>query len=195
LRKIFIEVIIAPDYEPEAFQLLSKKKNLRLLKLNIGQKIVAGYDYKRVAGGLLVQSQDIKGVNDIEIKPVTQRPPTEEEWAGLKFAWKIVKWVKSNAVIYCLKDRTIGIGAGQMSRVDSSMFAIQKAERSGLPLKGTVVASDAFFPFRDGIDVAAEAGATAIIQPGGSVRDDEVIEAANEQNMAMIFTGIRHFRH
>jgi phosphoribosylaminoimidazolecarboxamide formyltransferase/IMP cyclohydrolase len=195
LRKIFIEVIVAPDYEPDAHQLLSKKKNLRVLKLNIESEIVAGHDYKRVTGGLLIQSLDIKRVDDLDLKVVTQRTPTEEEWAGLKFAWKVVKWIKSNAVIFCLKDRTIGIGAGQMSRVDSSMFAIDKAKRSGLSLSDTVVASDAFFPFRDGVDVAAEAGTTAIIQPGGSVRDEEVIQAANEHNMAMVFTGIRHFRH
>ncbi|UCE04716.1 MAG: bifunctional phosphoribosylaminoimidazolecarboxamide formyltransferase/IMP cyclohydrolase, partial [bacterium] len=194
-RKIFIEVIIAPEYEPDAFQLLAKKKNLRLLMLNIEQGIAAGYDYKRVAGGLLIQTQDALGLNDLKFNAVTQRIPTDEEWAGLKFAWKVVKWVKSNAVIFCLKDRTIGIGAGQMSRVDSSIFAIEKARRSGLSLSSTVVASDAFFPFRDGVDAAAEAGATAIIQPGGSVRDEEVIQAANEHNMAMVFTGVRHFRH
>jgi len=195
LKKIFIEVIIAPDFEPDALRLLSKKKNLRLLKLDIEHRIVAGYDYKRVAGGLLIQSQDIKDVNDIEFKVVSQRQPTDEEWITFKFAWKIIKWIKSNAVIFCLKDRTIGIGAGQMSRVDSSIFAVDKAKRSGLSLSGTVVASDAFFPFRDGVDAVAEAGATAVIQPGGSVRDEEVIQAANEHNMAMVFTGIRHFRH
>ena len=159
------------------------------------QEIVASYDYKRVAGGLLIQSQDITSVVDKDLKVVTERHPTEEEWAGLTFAWKVVKWVKSNAVIFCLKDRTIGIGAGQMSRVDSSMFAVKKAKNAGLSLDGTVVASDAFFPFRDGVDAAAEAGATAIIQPGGSIRDEEVVQAANEHNMTMVFTGIRHFRH
>jgi len=195
LEKIFIEVIIAPDYEPEALQLLSKKKNVRLLKLEVDTEVVETYDYKRVAGGLLIQTQDIRSVDDIELKVVTQRQPTDEEWDALKFAWKVVKWVKSNAVIFCLNDRTIGIGAGQMSRVDSSIFAADKAKRAGLTLSGTVVASDAFFPFRDGVDTAAEAGATAIIQPGGSVRDEEVIQAANEHNLAMVFTGIRHFRH
>ncbi len=195
LNKIFIEVIVAPDYEQEALQLLSKKKNLRLLKLNIDSKISTWYDYKRVAGGLLIQSLDNKSVSDVELKVISQRQPTTEEWEALKFAWKVVKWVKSNAVVFCLKDRTIGIGAGQMSRVDSSMFAIDKAKRAGLSLSSTVVASDAFFPFRDGVDAAAEAGATAIIQPGGSVRDEEVIQAANEHNLAMVFTGVRHFRH
>jgi phosphoribosylaminoimidazolecarboxamide formyltransferase/IMP cyclohydrolase len=195
LREIFIEVIIASDYEPEAFQLLAKKKNLRLLKLDMQQGFYEEYDYKRVAGGILIQSQDIKSLADLEFKIVTQRQPIEDEWIALKFAWKVVKWVKSNAVIFCLNDRTIGIGAGQMSRVDSSLFAVDKAKRSGLSLQGTVVASDAFFPFRDGVDAAAEAGATAIIQPGGSVRDEEVIQAADEHKMAMVFTGIRHFRH
>ncbi len=195
LSDIFIEVIIAPGYDSEAFQLLSKKKNLRLLQLDLQQGLAPDYDFKRVAGGLLIQSQDLKTVADLEFKVVTSRSPSDEEWAGLKFAWKVVKWVKSNAVIFCLKDRTIGIGVGQMSRVDSSIFAVDKAKRSGLSLKGTVVASDAYFPFRDGVDAAAEAGATAIIQPGGSVRDEEVIQAANEHNLAMVFTGIRHFRH
>ena len=195
LKEIFIEVVIAPGYEPDAFQLLSKKKNLRLLELDIQKNMPAEYDYKRVAGGLLIQNQNIKSVEDLEFNVVTQRIPTEEEWSALKFAWNVVKWVKSNAVIFCKKDRTIGIGAGQMSRVDSSMFAVDKAKRSGLSLQGTVVASDAFFPFRDGIDAAARAGATAVIQPGGSVRDKQVVQAANEHNMAMVFTGVRHFRH
>lgn len=195
LRKIFIEVIIAPDYDSEAFNLLCKKKNLRLLKMNLDQKTAAELNYKRVAGGLLVQDEDTKGVDDLQLKVVSKRQPTDEEMEALKFAWKIVKWVKSNAVIYCLQDRTIGIGAGQMSRVDSSMLAVDKAKRAGLSLSRTVVASDAFFPFRDGVDAAAEAGVTAVIQPGGSVRDEEVIQAANEHNLVMVFTGIRHFRH
>ena len=195
LRNIFIEVIIAPDYEPDALQLLSKKKNLRLLKLDLKQGLPIESNYRKVAGGLLIQSEDIKGVDDIEFKVVSQRQPTADEWAAIKFGWKVVKWVKSNAVIYCRDDRTIGIGAGQMSRVDSSMLAVDKAGRANLDLAGTAVASDAFFPFRDGVDAAAEAGATAVIQPGGSVRDGEVIQAANELNLAMVFTGMRHFRH
>ena len=195
LRKIFIEVIIAPEFESAALQLLSKKKNLRLIRFDFTRDLRSGFDLKRVAGGLLIQSQDIKIMDDSELSVVTQRAPSDDELEGLKFAWKVVKWVKSNAVIFCLKDRTIAIGAGQMSRVDSSMFAVQKAKNSGLSLHGAVVASDAFFPFRDGVDAAAEAGATAIIQPGGSVRDEEVIQAANEHNMAMVFTKIRHFRH
>lgn len=195
LSEIFIEVIVAPDYEADAFQILAKKKNLRLLKLEILPAIAKDVDLKRVAGGVLVQSPDDKTIDDLSLQVVSKRAPTETEWAGLRFAWKVVKWVKSNAVVFCLPDRTIGIGAGQMSRVDSSLLAVEKARRSGLSLQGTVVASDAFFPFRDGVDAAADAGATAIIQPGGSVRDAEVIEAANEHDMAMIFTGIRHFRH
>ncbi|MCI0514746.1 bifunctional phosphoribosylaminoimidazolecarboxamide formyltransferase/IMP cyclohydrolase, partial [candidate division KSB1 bacterium] len=195
LKEIFIEVIVAPDFDPHAFELLAKKKNLRLIQLDLNQKSVAEFDYKRVSGGLLIQDSDAKTVAEIDLKVVSQRQPTPDEWQGLKFAWNVVKWVKSNAVIYCLDDRTIGIGAGQMSRVDSSLLAIDKATRAGLSLAGTVVASDAFFPFRDGVDAAAEAGATAIIQPGGSVRDEEVIQAANEHDLAMVFTGIRHFRH
>ena len=152
-------------------------------------------NYKRVAGGMLVQDEDVKTVEELELKVVTKRQPNADELKALKFAWRVVKWVKSNAVIFCSADRTIGIGAGQMSRVDSSMFAVDKAKRAGLSLAETVVASDAFFPFRDGVDAAAEAGATAIIQPGGSVRDEEVIKAADEQNLAMVFTGVRHFRH
>ncbi|HEX9973217.1 MAG TPA: bifunctional phosphoribosylaminoimidazolecarboxamide formyltransferase/IMP cyclohydrolase [bacterium] len=195
LKDIFIEVIVAPDFDQHAFELLAKKKNLRLIQQDLNQKTAVEFDYKRVSGGLLIQGSDTKTVAEIELKVVSQRQPTSREWQGLKFAWNVVKWVKSNAVIYCLDDRTIGIGAGQMSRVDSSLLAIDKATRAGLSLAGTVVASDAFFPFRDGVDAAAEAGATAIIQPGGSVRDEEVIQAANEHNLAMVFTGARHFRH
>ncbi len=195
LRKIFIEVIVAPDFADEALELLSKKKNLRLLKMKMNQEKINELNYKRVAGGMLIQDEDIKIVEELELKVVTKRKPTEKELDALKFAWRVVKWVKSNAVIFCSVDRTIGVGAGQMSRVDSSMFAVDKAKRAGLSLAGTVVASDAFFPFRDGVDAAAEAGATAIIHPGGSVRDEEVIQAADEQNLAMVFTGIRHFRH
>ena len=195
LKDIFIEVIVAPEYEAEALAILSKKKHLRMLKIKMEKNQFVGLNFKHVAGGLLIQDEDSKDVNDIELKVVSKRPPTNDEVTALKFAWNVVKWVKSNAVIFCLKDRTIGIGAGQMSRVDSSLFAVEKARRAGLSLKGTVVASDAFFPFRDGVEAVAEAGATAIIQPGGSVRDDEVIQAANQHNLAMIFTGIRHFRH
>lgn len=195
LKQIFIEVVVAPDFEKEALELLQKKKNLRLLKIKPEREIIVEKNLRKVAGGLLIQDEDIVDLDEQNLKIVSKRKPTTDEMAALKFAWKVVKWVKSNAVIFCHKDRTIGIGAGQMSRVDSSRFAVEKATAAGLSLAGTVVASDAFFPFRDGVDAAAQAGATAIIQPGGSVRDEEVIQAADEQNMTMIFTGIRHFRH
>jgi len=195
LRKIFIEVIVAPDFDDQALQLLTKKKNIRLLKLDISLEEKTELNYKRVAGGFLVQDEDLIDLDESKLQVVSRRKPTTDEMNAMKFAWKVVKWVKSNAIVFALKDRTIGIGAGQMSRVDSSQFAMEKAKNAGLSLEGTVVASDAFFPFRDGVDVAAEAGATAIIQPGGSVRDEEVIQAANEHNMAMVFTAIRHFRH
>ena len=151
-------------------------------------------DIKTISGGMLIQEIDRKP-SEQEYKVVTKRKPTDKEWEALKFGWKVVKWVKSNSVIFVQSDRTLGIGAGQMSRVDSSRFAVAKARDAGLDLKGSAVASDAFFPFRDGVDAAAAAGATAIIQPGGSIRDNEVIEAADEHNMTMVFTGVRHFRH
>ncbi|HDP99916.1 MAG TPA: bifunctional phosphoribosylaminoimidazolecarboxamide formyltransferase/IMP cyclohydrolase [bacterium] len=195
LHKIFIEVIAAPDFEPDALQLLTKKKNVRILKLNSNELLDAELNLRKVAGGLLVQDEDILSLSESELQVVSRRQPTTDEMQAMKFAWKVVKWVKSNAVVFCRKDRTIGIGAGQMSRVDSSQFAVEKAGKAGLSLLGTVAASDAFFPFRDGVDAAAKAGATAIIQPGGSVRDEEVIQAADEHEMAMVFTGIRHFRH
>jgi phosphoribosylaminoimidazolecarboxamide formyltransferase / IMP cyclohydrolase len=152
-------------------------------------------DLRSVIGGLLVQDKDRAELTDPERRVVSARPPTADELKAMLFAWKVVKHVKSNAIVYAAKDRTLGIGAGQMSRVDSSRVAAWKAGESGLSLKGSAVASDAFFPFADGLIAAAEAGATAAIQPGGSIRDDDVIRAANEQNMAMILTGVRHFRH
>jgi phosphoribosylaminoimidazolecarboxamide formyltransferase/IMP cyclohydrolase len=195
LKDIFIEVIVAPAFEADALEVLATKKNLRLIQLNLSEPLATELDYKRVAGGFLVQQADVIAEDLAAMKVVTQRQPTATEWKALQFAWKVVKWVKSNAVIFCQADRTIGIGAGQMSRVDSSMLAIDKARRAGLSVAGTVVASDAFFPFRDGVDAAAAAGATAIIQPGGSVRDREVIQAADEHQLTMVFTGVRHFRH
>ncbi|MBN2010315.1 bifunctional phosphoribosylaminoimidazolecarboxamide formyltransferase/IMP cyclohydrolase [candidate division KSB1 bacterium] len=196
LSKIFIEVIVAPEFSLEALELLRKKKNVRLLTLPFEQQnIRSGMVIKDVLGGILVQEQDGFGIDDCELKVVTNRQPAEKEWAGLKFGWKVVKWVKSNAIVFTTHDRTIGIGAGQMSRVDSVILAGDKAKRAGLSLEGTIMASDAFFPFRDGIDSAAAVGVTAIIQPGGSVRDEDVITAANEHNIAMVFTGMRHFRH
>ncbi len=196
---VFTEVVIAPDYTKEALEILTRKKNIRLLKV---PEITKGRSAKkqtpftrRVTGGLLLQDRDLGDVDLDKAKVVTKRQPTADEMEALKFAWKIVKYVKSNAVIYATKDQLVGVGAGQMSRVDSSKLAIIKAGNAGLSTKGSVVASDAFFPFRDGIDEAARAGATAAVQPGGSVRDQEVIDAANEHDMAMIFTGMRHFRH
>jgi phosphoribosylaminoimidazolecarboxamide formyltransferase/IMP cyclohydrolase len=151
-----------------------------------------GFDFKRVSGGLLVQEKDEALLGEVGMKVVTEREPTPAETEALQFAWRVAKHVKSNSIVYATADRTVGIGAGQMSRVDSAKIAATKARSS---LKGTVVASDAFFPFRDGVDALAEAGATAVIQPGGSMRDPEVIEAANEHGMAMVFTGMRHFKH
>ncbi len=195
LSPLFIEVIVAPDFETAAFELLARKKNLRLLKLKSEPENRVEFSVRKVAGGLLIQDEDVLDLDEAKLKTVSRRKPTAGELDALRFAWQVVKWVKSNAVVFCLKDRTVGIGAGQMSRVDSSRFAVEKARAAGLSLEGTVVASDAFFPFRDGVEAAAAAGATAIIQPGGSVRDEEVIQAADEKNMAMIFTGVRHFRH
>lgn len=193
ITSTFMEAVIAPGYSAEAMEVFKKNKNLRVLQAPIFAGSHPGdLDVKKVVGGLLVQDRDLGHVEEKDLKVVTRRKPTEEELKALLFAWKVCKHVKSNAVVYTLKDRTVGIGAGQMSRVDSSKIAGIKAQSS---LKGTVVASDAFFPFRDGVDTVAEAGATAIIQPGGSLRDNEVIEAANEHGVAMVFTGMRHFRH
>ena len=153
------------------------------------------FDFKRVGGGLLVQTVDTARITRADIKVVTKRAPTEQELRDLLFAWRVAKYVKSNAIVYCKDNMTVGVGAGQMSRVDSARIAAIKAENNGLTVVGSVVASDAFFPFRDGLDVLAKAGATAVIQPGGSVRDAEVIAAADEHNLAMVFTGFRHFRH
>lgn len=196
IHEVFTEAVIAPGFEPEALQLLKSKKNVRLLKCaECTRKQEAGWDFKRVQGGLLLQDQDLFNLRDIKLEVVSKRVPTDDEWTAMKFGWRVAKWVKSNAIVFTAKDHTLGIGAGQMSRVDSSKFAIAKAHFHGLSLAGSALASDAFFPFRDAVDVAAEAGATAIIQPGGSIRDQEVIAAADEQNMAMVFTGVRHFRH
>jgi phosphoribosylaminoimidazolecarboxamide formyltransferase / IMP cyclohydrolase len=189
----FLEVLIAPAYTPEALALLEAKKNVRVLTVPLGP--VRQTDFKRVGGGLLVQSADFAPVTEAELKVVTKRAPTAQELTDLLFAWRVAKYVKSNAIVYCKDSMTIGVGAGQMSRVDSARIARIKAENAGLAIAGCVVASDAFFPFRDGLDVLAQAGATAVIQPGGSMRDAEVINAADEQGLAMVFTGFRHFRH
>lgn len=194
ISEIFSEVIIAPEFEAEARALLSKKKNLRLMRL-IKALPQGGRDTRSVVGGLLVQDTDSSAIPELEHKVVSGRPPTKDEIEAMEFGWKVVKHVKSNAIVYAGKDRTLGIGAGQMSRVDSSRIAVWKAKEAGLSLKGSAVCSDAFFPFPDGLIAAAEAGATAAIQPGGSVKDPDVIAAANEHNVAMVFTGMRHFRH
>jgi len=190
----FFEAVIAPGYEKDAIRLLSRKKNLRVMQVDMksfkGKK--QKFQLKNVAGGLLIQEGDYHTLDRKKVRVVSRRKPTEEELSALFFAWKVCKHVKSNAIVLARKDRTVGIGAGQMSRVDSAKLAIEKAR---IPTKGSVVASDAFIPFRDGLDVVASAGATAIIQPGGSIRDEEVIKAANEHGMAMVFTGIRHFKH
>jgi phosphoribosylaminoimidazolecarboxamide formyltransferase/IMP cyclohydrolase len=194
ISEIFSEVIIAPDFEPAARAILQKKKNLRLIRaLTNPAEARPVTDIRSVAGGLLVQDAD-RGCQ-IPQNIVTKREPTDDELNAMLFGWRVVKHVKSNAIVYAGPDRTLGIGAGQMSRVDASRIAIWKAEEAGLSLKGSAVASDAFFPFPDGLVAAADAGASCAIQPGGSVRDPEVISAANERDMAMIFTGIRHFRH
>lgn len=191
LEELFVEAVIAPGYEADAFEILSKKKNIRLIRPR-NFDIAISEVVKQVAGGLLIQSADSITLDENKLKVVTQRQPTPEEMEDMKFAWITAKHVKSNAIVFARDGLTIGIGAGQMSRVDSSRIAANKASKS---LKGCVMASDAFFPFRDSIDEAGKEGITAVIQPGGSVRDEEVISAANEYGMAMVFTGIRHFRH
>ncbi len=194
VSEIFSEVIIAPDFEIEARAILQKKKNLRLIRLLTPAKEARPTtDLRSVCGGVLVQDADVDG--EMKPKAVTKKKPTKMELNAMLFGWRVVKHVKSNAIVYAKSDRTLGIGAGQMSRIDASRIAIWKANEAGLSLKGSAIASDAFFPFPDGLIAAAEAGATCAIQPGGSIRDKEVIAAANERKMAMIFTGARHFRH
>jgi phosphoribosylaminoimidazolecarboxamide formyltransferase/IMP cyclohydrolase len=190
----FVEVIIAPEISDEALPLLAEKKNVRVLACGAWSDDAAGrLDFKRVNGGLLVQDADLALLKETRV--VTGRAPDEREMNDLLFSWRVCKFVKSNAIIYGRDSMTIGVGAGQMSRVNSARIAAIKAEQAGLDVKGSVMASDAFFPFRDGIDQAAKAGIAAVIQPGGSMRDEETIAAANEHGMAMVFTGMRHFRH
>ena len=196
IERQFVEVIIAPEIDAEAAAVLQSKQNIRVL--SAGQLPATPepfIDFKRVNGGLLVQDADTRSVDTSELQVVTDRSPTEQEMTDLLFAWKVAKFVKSNAIVYAREAQTIGIGAGQMSRVYSARIAGIKATDEGLEVRGSVMASDAFFPFRDGIDAAASAGITAVIQPGGSMRDQEVIDAANQAGIAMVFTGIRHFRH
>lgn len=195
INDIFTEVLIAPEFEPDALEFLKKKKNRRLMQVDFEQfKSANNIDIKSVADGFLMQNPDDKLIEG-ELQIVTKRKPTPEEIKSMLFSFKVVKHVKSNSIVFTTADRTLGIGAGQMSRVDSSRIAVAKAKMAGLDLSNSTVASDAFFPFADGLIEVANAGATAVIQPGGSVRDDEVIKAADERNIAMVFTGMRHFRH
>jgi len=191
----FVEVIIAPSISQEALDVLSGKENVRVLEAGVREHAIQQLTMKRVSAGLLIQDNDQGVIERGDLKIVSKRPPTDKELEDLLFTWKIVKYVKSNAIVYAKDKQTIGIGAGQMSRVYSARIAAIKAEDEGLEVAGSVMASDAFFPFRDGIDSAAKVGVTAIIQPGGSIRDDEVIAAADEANIAMVFTGMRHFLH
>ena len=197
----FVEVVIAPSVTPEARTIFAAKQNVRVLEVALPESEKSGvhamnaYDFKRVGGGVLLQSSDSRNVAPSELKIVTKVQPTAEQMVDLMFAWKVAKFVKSNAIVFCANGMTMGVGAGQMSRIDSARIAGIKAENAGLTLKGTAVASDAFFPFRDGLDVVCDAGATCVIQPGGSMRDEEVINAADERGIAMVLTGTRHFRH
>lgn len=191
VTEIFVEVIVAPDYEPEAIEVLKTKKNLRVLRVQ-SDSAAAALEYKQISGGMLVQTRDEHRLNRGDLSVATKRAPSDQEINDLLFAWIVCKHTKSNAIVYARDGQTVGVGAGQMSRVDSVKIAAMRAQ---LPLKGSVLASDAFFPFRDGIDEGAQHGITAIIQPGGSVRDEEVIAAADEHGLAMVFTGVRHFKH
>ena len=193
-HKQFVEVLIAPAVTPEARDVLAPRQNMRLLEVPPGTGANA-FDFKRVGGGMLLQTPDLKNVESAELRVVTRRAPSAAQLADLLFAWKVAKFVKSNAIVFCAGGMTLGVGAGQMSRIDSARIASVKAANAGLSLEGSVVASDAFFPFRDGLDVVIDEGAACVIQPGGSVRDEEVIAAADERGVAMVFTGTRHFRH
>lgn len=191
VTKIFTEVVIAPDYDAAALELLQTKKNLRVIRMNSVEQ-TGELEFRQISGGMLVQTKDVHELRKEDLKVVTERQPTDEEIRALLFAWTVCKHTKSNAIVYARADQTTGVGAGQMSRVDSVKIGAMRAQ---LPIAGSVLASDAFFPFRDGLDEAARHGITAVIQPGGSVRDDEVIAAANEHGLAMVFTGVRHFKH
>ena len=194
IGKQFAEVIVAPRVEPEAREFLGTRQNLRVLEVPMAHDVQA-HDFKRVGGGLLVQSSDSRALEKKDFVVKTRKQPTQAQWSDLRFAWRVATYVKSNAIVFCRDGATVGVGAGQMSRVDSARIAALKAQNAGLAMADTVVASDAFFPFRDGLDAVVGAGASAVIQPGGSVRDAEVIAAAEEHGIAMVFTGVRHFRH
>ena len=193
VNEVFTEVVIAPAYHPDALEIFKAKKNLRVLQVEKGP--LNGLEYKQISGGMLVQEKDLYKVGEMDLTVAGEKKPSEAEVRAMLLAWKVCKHVKSNAIVFADEYRTIGVGAGQMNRVDSVRIAAMRAERFGLPLKGSVVASDAFFPFRDNVDEAAKFGVSAIIQPGGSMRDEESIAAANEHNIAMVFTGYRHFKH
>ena len=195
VERQFVEVIIAPAVDEDASAIIAAKKNVRLLACGQWTTAQPALDFKRVNGGLLIQDRDLGMVSANDLQVVSKRQPSEQQLRDMLFAWKVAKFVKSNAIVYAANGQTIGVGAGQMSRVNSARIAAIKAEHAGLEVQGSVMASDAFFPFRDGIDSAGERGIAAVIQPGGSIRDDEVIAAADEHDMAMVFTGMRHFRH
>ncbi len=194
VAKLFVEVLIAPNFTAEARALMAAKQNVRLLEIPLGNANNP-FDVKRVSGGLLVQSPDAKNVQQSELRVVTKKQPTQQQLQDMMFAWRVAKFVKSNAIVFCANGMTMGVGAGQMSRIDSARIASIKAQNAGLSLAGSAVASDAFFPFRDGLDVVVDAGATCVIHPGGSMRDQEVIDAADERGVVMMYTGTRHFRH
>ncbi|MEG1771434.1 MAG: bifunctional phosphoribosylaminoimidazolecarboxamide formyltransferase/IMP cyclohydrolase, partial [Comamonas sp.] len=198
VAKQFTEVLMAPDFTPEALEVFKSKANVRLMKIALPadyNQVRNVIETKRVGSGMLLQTADNHELQLADLKIVTVKQPTQEELQDLLFAWKVAKYVKSNAIVFCKNGMTMGVGAGQMSRLDSARIASIKAEAAKLSLQHTVVASDAFFPFRDGLDVVVDAGATCVAQPGGSMRDQEVIDAANERGVAMVFTGVRHFRH
>mgnify|MGYP003347327324 CR=1 FL=1 len=205
VSKQFMEVLIAPSYTPDALEALKAKANVRVLQISLAEvkrdgktaweQGRNGVDVKRIGSGLLMQTADNHVLTAADLKVVTKKQPTPQQIEDLLFAWKVATYVKSNAIVFCANGQTLGVGAGQMSRVDSTRIASIKAANAKLSLKNSVVASDAFFPFRDGLDVVANEGAAAVIQPGGSIRDDEVIKAADEHGIAMVFTGVRHFRH
>src|SRR5688572_2532133 len=202
VSKQFVEVLMAPGYAPEALEVFKSKVNVRILEIGLPKGGKTDWengrnamDVKRIGSGLLMQTADNRELSLKELKVVSKKQPTQEQLQDLLFAWKVAKYVKSNAIVFCAGGMTMGVGAGQMSRLDSARIASIKAEHAGLSLKGTAVASDAFFPFRDGLDVVVDAGATCVIQPGGSMRDQEVIDAADERGVAMVFSGVRHFRH
>ncbi len=199
MKEIFLEIVLAPSFSPGALEIFGstkKSRNIRLLEVDPGESGGEdAYDMKRVLGGLLLQNRDLQPSRAADCEAPTARKPGAEELEALDFAWKVCKHVKSNAIVLARPDSLVGVGAGQMSRVDSARIAVMRAETHGLDTRGSVVASDAFFPFRDGLDVCAAAGATAVIQPGGSIKDKEIVAAADEHGMAMVLTGVRHFRH